>query len=161
MRIGVISDTHIPRMAKDLPKVVYDELSKVDLILHAGDLVGVNFLNKLMKFNKTIAVSGNMDSREVSAVLKPKEIVEAGKFKIGLIHGWGSPEGLAERLMVEFKDHKIDCLVFGHSHRPVNEAKDGILFFNPGSPTDKVFAPFNSYGLLEIGGKITGSIIKL
>lgn len=161
MKIGVISDTHIPRMAKDLPKVIYEELSKVDLILHAGDLVEINFLEKLRKINKTIAVSGNMDSREVSGVLKSKEIIEAGKFKIGLIHGRGAPEGIMERLIAEFKGEEIDCLVFGHTHRPVNEIKNKILLFNPGSPTDKIFAPFNSYGILEIDRKITGNIIKL
>ena len=52
-------------------------------------------------------------------------------------------------------------LVFGHSHQPMNEIKDGILHFNPGSPTDKIFAPFNSYGILEINDKINGKIIKI
>lgn len=161
MRIGVISDTHIPRMAKDVPKAVYNGFKDVDMILHAGDLSEIKFLEKLRKLKKTVAVSGNMDSKETAALLKPKEIIEAGGFRIGLIHGWGPPEGLPERILGEFIGEKVDCIVFGHSHHPINEIKDGILLFNPGSPTDKIFTPYNSYGILEITDKITGEIVKL
>lgn len=161
MRIGVISDTHIPRVAKDMPKVIYEEFEDVDLILHAGDFVEADFLKKLRDFKRTIAVYGNLDSRELTNLLKAKEIIEVEKIRIGLIHGWGTPEGLAERVNTEFEEEKIDCIVFGHSHRPFNETKNGILFFNPGSPTDKIFAPYNSYGLLEITDKIKGKIIRL
>lgn len=161
MRIGVISDTHIPKMAKDIPKAVYNGFKNVDLILHAGDFVEADFLKKLKDFKKTIGVYGNLDSGEVTNILKAKEIIEVGGFRIGLIHGWGAPEGLTERIRMEFKDEKIDCIVFGHSHSPFNETKNGILFFNPGSPTDKIFAPYNSYGSLEITDKIIGKITKL
>lgn len=161
MRIGVISDTHIPKMAKDIPKAVYNGFKNVDLILHAGDFVEADFLKKLKDFKKTIGVYGNLDSGEVTNILKAKEIIEVGGFRIGLIHGWGAPEGLTERIRMEFKDEKIDCIVFGHSHSPFNETKNGILFFNPGSPTDKIFAPYNSYGSLEITDKIVGKITKL
>lgn len=161
MKIGVLSDTHIPKLAKDIPKIIYNEFKEVDLILHAGDFVEVDFLRKLRDFKKTIGVYGNLDSGEVTNLLKAKEIIEGGRFRIGLIHGWGAPEGLTERIRAEFKDEKIDCIVFGHSHSPMNETKNGILFFNPGSPTDKVFAPYNSYGLLEVTDKIVGKIIKV
>lgn len=161
MRIGVISDTHIPSMARDIPKAIYNDFKDVDLILHAGDLAEMNFFEKLKKLKKVIAVAGNMDSKEVAAALKQKEIIETGGFRIGLIHGWGSPEGLMERVSAEFKREKVDCIIFGHSHHPVNEIKEGILLFNPGSPTDKIFTPYNSYGIVEITDKITGKIIKL
>ncbi len=161
MKIGVISDTHIPSTSKDIPKAIYDEFVNVDLILHAGDFVEIDFLKKLRDFKKTIAVYGNLDSSEVAVQLKAKEIIVAGKFRIGLIHGWGPPGGLAERIEAEFKDEKVDCIVFGHTHRPMNETKNGILFFNPGSPTDKIFTPCNSYGILEVGDKIVGKIIRL
>lgn len=161
MRIIVLSDTHVPRMAKDIPRAVYEEIGRADLVLHAGDFTEVSFLEKLKKLKKTVAVYGNMDSGEVSSALKAKEIVEAGKFRIGLIHGWGAPDGLTERIAGEFKGDKVDCIVFGHSHRPFNETIKKILFFNPGSLTDKMFAPYNSYGILEADGKLTGSIVKL
>ena len=161
MRILVLSDTHVPRMARDIPKAVYDDIKKSDLVLHAGDFVEMSFLEKLRKVKKTIAVFGNMDSKEISSSLKSKEIIEAGKFRIGLIHGWGSPDGLAERILEEFKGEKLDCIVYGHSHRPMNETIEKVLFFNPGSPTDKIFAPYNSYGMIETDGKLTAKIVKL
>ncbi len=161
MRILVLSDTHVPRMARDIPKAVYDDIKKSDLVLHAGDFVEMSFLEKLRKVKKTIAVFGNMDSKEISSSLKSKEIIEAGKFRIGLIHGWGSPDGLADRILEEFKGDKVDCIVFGHSHRPMNEMIKKVLFFNPGSTTDKIFAPYNSYGIIDVNGKITAKIVKL
>ena len=103
MKIIVLSDTHIPRMARDIPKVIYDEIKKSDLVLHTGDFAEMSFLEKLRKLKKTVAVYGNMDSKEVSSALKTKEIVEAGKFRIGLIHGSGSPDGLTDRILEEFK----------------------------------------------------------
>jgi len=161
MKIGVISDTHIPGAARDIPAVIYDEFKDVDLIVHAGDFVEISFLNRLRDFKKTTAVYGNLDSDEVVEALKVKEIIEAGRFRIGLIHGWGPSGGLMERVEGEFKGEKIDSIIFGHSHRATNETRNGILFFNPGSPTDKIFAPFNSYGVLEVTDKIAAKIIKL
>ena len=56
----------------------------------------------------------------------------------------------------------VDAIIFGHSHEPVNMVKNGVLFFNPGSPTDKIFAKANSYGILEITDKkIEGKILRL
>ena len=161
MRILVLSDTHVPRMARDIPKAVYDDIKKSDLVLHAGDFVEMSFLEKLRKVKKTIAVFGNMDSKEISSSLKSKEIIEAGKFRIGLIHGWGSPEGLTDRIYEEFKGDKVDCIVFGHSHRPMNETIKNILFLNPGSSTDYIFAPYNSYGIIEAGDKLNAKIVRL
>jgi len=51
--------------------------------------------------------------------------------------------------------------VYGHTHRAANEVRDGILFFNPGSATDKRFASRNTIGILEVGEKINGKIIEL
>lgn len=161
MRIIVLSDTHIPGMAKDIPRAVYEDIKKADLVLHAGDFTGVSFLEKLKKLKKTVGVCGNMDSGELGSALKAKEIVQAGRFRIGLIHGWGAPEGLTDRIAEEFKGDKVDCIVFGHSHRPFNETIKKVLFFNPGSLTDRMFAPYNSYGVLEAGERLTGSIVKL
>ena len=64
-----------------------------------------------------------------------------------------------DRLKKEFG--KVDVIVFGHTHSSQNEIKNGVLFFNPGSVTDKVFAKENSYGILEINSSIKGRIVKL
>jgi putative phosphoesterase len=160
MKIGVISDTHIPRAAQELPKEIYAAFKGVDLILHAGDLITISVLDKLSKMARTEAVHGNMDEPEIRKALPAKKIIKAGNFTIGLFHGAGAPFRLINTVKAEFPE-KVDAIVFGHSHSPVNEVRDGILFFNPGSPTDKVFARYNSYGILTVNESIKGEIIKL
>ena len=98
--------------------------------------------------------------RSTCAQLKIKELITIGKFKIGMIHGYGAPSGLLNTIGREFDD--VNCIVFGHSHTATNLKKDGVLYFNPGSPTDRIFASRNSYGILEITGKkIEGRIIEI
>jgi hypothetical protein len=160
MIIGVISDTHIPDRARDISEQLYGDLDKCDLILHAGDLVSMEFLEKLKKIKKVIAVSGNMDYPEVLKALPKKQVIECGKFRIGLIHGYGHPVKMLDNLHRDF-DQEIDLLVFGHSHQPMNEVRDGILYFNPGSPTDKLFSIYNSYGIIEIDEKINCKIVRI
>ena len=101
-----------------------------------------------------------MDSPELRRRLKDKETVTAGNFKIGIIHGYGAQKDLIETVRGEFGN--VDVIVFGHSHSPVNIRKGGVLFFNPGSPTDTIFAKENTYGILETTkDKIEGTIVRL
>jgi len=160
MKIGVISDTHIPERALDLPKEIYAAFKDCELILHAGDLISIDVLKSLEKICPVTAVVGNMDSPEVRIRLKEKEIISVGNFKIGLIHGKGHPKNLLDFIKGAFND-KLDAVVFGHSHTPLNEKKEGVLYFNPGSPTDTLFSPCRSYGILEIGSDIKGTIVKI
>jgi len=160
MRIVVLSDTHMPRTAEDMPACIYEEITKSDMIMHAGDFVEIELLNKLRKLKPTKAVCGNMDSQVIRDELRQKEIIEVGKFKIGLIHGYGAPAGLVDTVALEFTG--VDAIVFGHSHSSVNMSKNGVLFFNPGSPTDTVFAKTNSFGIIEItDDAIEGKIVTL
>lgn len=160
MKILVLSDTHIPKAALELPDEIYNEIAHVDMIFHAGDFVEKYLLARLRDLKETKAVYGNMDSRDLRDILNPKETIEIGHFKIGLIHGYGAPGLLKGTVRSEFK--KVDAIVFGHSHNAANFVEDGVLFFNPGSPTDKVFASYNSYGILEVTDKhIEGRIIKI
>ena len=159
IRIGVLSDTHIPKAAHDLPKSVYKELRNVDMIFHAGDLVEISVLRKLQDIAPTHAVCGNMDMAEVRATLPQKDTITVGGFKIGLIHGYGPPGRITDAVSREF--NRVDAIVFGHSHSAISKQIKKTLFFNPGSPTDRIFAAYNSFGILEIGEEITGSIIRL
>lgn len=162
MKIGVIADTHIPAQANDLPKAIFESLKDVDMIIHAGDLVDLSVLDKLSSIcNKVIAVWGNMDSYEVRKVLPEKEVVNIGKHKIGIMHGHGHPDRLLDIIREAFKGEDVDLVIFGHSHRAINEKKGNIVYFNPGSPTDKIFANYNSYGIIEINDKIEARIIKI
>ena len=160
MKIGIIADTHIPHVAPRLPSEIYDAFKGMDLILHAGDLTELSVLEELRKSADAQAVYGNMDEPEVRKLLPAKRIINVGRFTIGLTHGYGPPFNLINTVKREFSQ-KVDVIVFGHSHSPVNKVRDGILFFNPGSPTDKIFARYNSYGILTIGDKIKGKIVRL
>lgn len=161
MRILVLSDTHIPRAAHGLPEAILDQIKKSDMVLHAGDFVDEEVFDNIIRLNKNLhAVYGNMDSQVLRRRLKAKEVVTAGRFKIGLIHGYGAPKDLIQTVRGEFKN--VDVIVFGHSHLAVNTEKDGILFFNPGSPTDTIFAKTNTYGILEVTEKgIEGTVVRL
>ncbi len=162
VKIGVISDTHIPSVTDKLPERVFAEFRGVDMILHAGDIVSLSVLESLAKLSKVIAVCGNMDHLDVCAELPHKTIIDVGKFKIGLTHGYGAPGRLLDWVGKQFQDEKVDAIVFGHSHHSMNEMIDGVLFFNPGTATDHRFSTELSIGMLEVGDKgITGRIIPL
>ena len=162
MKIGVISDTHIPDRAKEIPQKILDEFKNVDMVIHAGDLADISVLDKLRKVCKNVtAVWGNMDPEEVKNSLPEKTILKIGKYRIGVIHGFGAPNKLIESLESIFKCDNVNIIIFGHAHYSVNEERNGILFFNPGTPTDKVFSQYNSYGIIEINDKIDAKIIKI
>lgn len=162
MKIGVISDTHIPDRAEDIPQKILEAFKNVDMIIHAGDLVDLSVLDKLKSVCSNIkAVWGNMDADDVRKKLPEKEIFKIGNYKVGLMHGYGAPHKLIGLLTSVFKNDSVDLIIFGHSHFGINEKKGDILFFNPGSPTDKLFSPYNSYGIIEINDKIEARIIKL
>jgi len=162
MKIGVVSDTHIPVSCCELPSQLLDALRGVDLILHAGDLVDLCVVDALEKISKVEAVYGNMDPENVSSKLRNKIILDIEDRRIGLMHGRGRPDGLVDVLKAEFLKDKVDIIVFGHSHAPFNKYIDGILFFNPGSATDDIYAPCKSCGIIEISkGAVKSEIIKL
>ena len=159
LTIAVLSDTHIPIKARELPDSLLERLNSADLIVHCGDFVELEVLEQLNGIKETIAVQGNMDYPEVRKVLPVKRCLEVDGFKIGIIHGSGGAAGLMGRVRKEFDD--VDCIIFGHSHSPCNEIVSETLLFNPGSPTDTVFAPYRSFGMLRLGDKIEGELIRL
>lgn len=160
MRIVVLSDTHIPSSAQDLDERIYKEIEESDLILHAGDLISAEFFNKLKALKNIRAVKGNMDEPLLSRILPPKEKITLGKYTIGLIHGYGAPQGILDTARNEFLNEKVDMIIFGHSHQPLKLNKGGILFFNPGSPTDKIYAKTNTYGIITVTNGIINAQIK-
>lgn len=167
MKIGVVSDTHIhgDKELDTFKEIFSKHFSHVDLVFHAGDLVNIRVFEWLNEQVETVAVSGNMDFPEVCEILPRIRIVEAGEFRIGLTHGQGPPSGLVERIKMGFEDmekeSELDCIVYGHTHWTVNRVVNGTLFFNPGTPTDTKFAPYNSIGFLEINDKIEGTIKRI
>lgn len=157
--IGVISDTHIPRRAKRLPRQVVDGFRNVSQILHAGDIIDENVLDELNAIAPVTAVSGNCDPAPLAEQLGRKKILHLGGYKIGLIHGDGARGSTPDRAYHAFVDDEVDCVVFGHSHQPLCEYRQRVLMFNPGSPTDWRGLPQPSYGLLYLEDGIYGEII--
>ena len=158
MKIGVVSDTH----SRELPKEMLIELSKMDLIIHAGDFCSLKDYHVFTKLKETKAVWGNMDEPEVRKTLPRKEIMEYDGVKIGLFHGEGAQQKLMDVMQREFLNDKVDVIIFGHSHQPLNQKINGVLYFNPGSPNDTIFSPYCSFGVLEItGGEVNAKIVKL
>jgi hypothetical protein len=158
VKIGVISDTHLSCYDTGLARIIAQHFKDADLILHAGDLVDLRVLD-IFAGIEVKAVSGNMDNMSVKDKLPEQLIFEIKGFKIGLIHGWGSPLGIEEKLLAKLGD--VNCVVYGHTHKPVNYKENGILFFNPGSAVDKRFADTRTIGILEIDKEIEGRIINI
>lgn len=158
MKIGVISDTHLKCCDDRLRRIVDTYFKDVELVIHAGDLISLEVLDAFAE-KEVKAVSGNMDNEEARRALPERLLVEVEGLKVGLIHGWGQPFGLEDKLKKKFDE--IDCLVFGHTHRPCNKVKDGVLYFNPGSATDRLFTKLNTVGILEIGDGVKGKIVEV
>lgn len=162
MKIGVISDTHIPGKSEHIPAGILDAFKSVDMVVHAGDMVGLEAIAELESAcPKVVGVFGNMDDQAVREKYPAKQLLNINGFKIGVMHGWGAPANLVSILKNAFKEDNCDIIIFGHSHSPMNETIGKTLFFNPGSATDKA-APYNSYGMIEINDKmINAKIIKI
>ena len=148
MRIAVLSDTHL-RVGKSLPRYVWEQLTQIDLILHAGDLTHIGLLEELSYIAPVRAVRGNCDDWDAS--LPSRDVIECETYRIGLIHGdSGKGKSTPDRAYLAFKDSPVNLIVFGHSHVPFMEWREGILMFNPGSPTDKRRELQYSFGILNI-----------
>jgi len=161
VQIGVLSDTHIHSLDAGMAlaeKLLDGPFAAVDVILHAGDHVYPE-LDSCFYPVPWYGVCGNMDSPHSS--LPPQRIVKLDETKVGMVHGWGTPNGIEKRVLNCFSATDIDVLVFGHSHRPVCRKVGSVLLFNPGSPTDRRSAPYHTVGILNIGAGISGEIIRI
>lgn len=158
VKIGVISDTHLDDYDEKMKGIIVEHFNDVDIILHAGDMVDSRVL-KIFGNKEVKVVCGNMDNHSVRQKFPEHLLFEIKGFKFLLIHGWGSPWGIEEKISAKFKD--VNCVVFGHTHKPANHKKDNILFFNPGSAADRFFNSSKTIGILEIDKDITGRIIKI
>jgi putative phosphoesterase len=158
MKIGVLSDTHLKEPHSEFKKVIEFHFRDVEKILHPGDFVDWSVAEYLSSLKELIAVCGNMDPPDIRKAFPHKRIIEIGGFRIGLIHGGGSPFGIESRVKEEFDE--VAAIVYGHTHTPANHQVKNILFFNPGSPT-RSFIHRATLGILHIGEEIKGEIIKI
>ena len=153
MRIGVISDTHLTKRSEDIIKMIDKYFSDVDMIIHVGDFNSSEVINSIRKKKKLVGVYGNNDSSGVKELLREKDVINIEGYKIGMYHGHGDKKTTIDRAYNEFKDSKVDVIIFGHSHQPIIKTKNKILMINPGSPTKKLKERWYSYVVLEITKK--------
>jgi len=164
VRVGVMSDTHITDGRRTIPATVWGAFANVDLILHAGDIARREVLDDLAALAPVHAVYGNVDPFKLATSLPERLTLDLGGARVGLTHGHlGAGRTTPGRARGLFTDVAgLDAVVFGHSHEPYNRVEDGVLLFNPGSPTERRRQPRPSYGLLTIeNGAIRGKIVYL
>jgi putative phosphoesterase len=100
-----------------------------------------------------------MDDLDTHLKLPPKKIISLGTYRAGLIHGKYRIAVQREMIRKEFTD--VDLIVYGHSHTPFWGKVNGVYFLNPGSPTDKRHAPYNSVAVLTVESELHADIITI
>lgn len=182
MRVGVISDTHVPDAMAALPGRVRELFADVGIIIHLGDITTLDTLHELEDITITIAISGHADPPAVQQYLPQKTHVQVGETRrIGLIHGDRGPRGFLDRLTdwllgggiknedilphvyraFRSDEPPVDIIAFGHSHIPYNRVHAGVLYFNPGSAISSRKRS-GTVGILEIDDQsIHGQIVSL
>jgi uncharacterized protein len=144
--VAVIADTHLPRGGRRMPTSCIEVMRSADLILHAGDIVTDEVLDELKALGPGVeAVHGNMDSVELREKLPAQKTIEVNGASLALVHDSGPAVGRLERLRRMFPG--VDAVVFGHSHMPLHESREGFQIFNPGSPTERRRAPHRTMGI--------------
>jgi len=158
MRVGVLSDTHIPSRALGIPSRVVEAFEGVDLILHAGDVSVRAALDDLAALAPVHAVAGNIDDASLQGALPVQLRLDIGGVTVGMVHDSGPSKGRRERMRRRFPGARV--VVYGHSHMPVVEDRDGLMLLNPGSACDPRRAKVPTVAILEIaGGDVSAELI--
>jgi len=150
MGIGVISDTH-----GWLRSEASEALSGSELILHAGDLGAPEVLHQLRRIAPVVAVRGNVDVETWAKGLHAAEVAECDGKNLYILHR------LAD-LDLKPEAAGVAAVIFGHSHQPAIEWRNGVLYFNPGSAGPRRFSLPVTLGKIEIvDGELRPEIIQL
>jgi putative phosphoesterase len=147
MTIGVISDTHGLVRQEAL-----DALRGSELIVHAGDVGHPEVLDELRALAPTIAVRGNVDRGRWAAALPETKVVHAGELRLYVLHE-------LSHLAIDPKADGFAAVIFGHSHRPSAEVRDGVLYLNPGSAGPRRFSLPVALARLRIEGRRLSQVI--
>ena len=148
--IGVISDTH----GLIRPEVL-EILKGVDLIIHAGDIGGVDVLNVLETIAPVKAVRGNNDRDSWADHIPHDQVIEYGSHLFYVLHELG-------RLDLDPAAAEFSAVIYGHSHRPLAETKKDVLYLNPGSAGPRRFSLPISIARLHIEkSRLTPELIDL
>jgi putative phosphoesterase len=144
-RLLLTADTHVPRMARDLPDQLWRAIDAADVVVHAGDWVEHPLLDAIQaRARRLVSVYGNNDDEILRARLPEVATAEVEGVRLAVVHETGSAAGRERRCAARFGD--VDLLVFGHSHIPWDTTTEsGLRLLNPGSPTDRRRQPFCTY----------------
>ncbi len=158
MRLLLLADTHVPARAADLPAEVWEQVKRSDVVLHAGDWVGSELLDRLEKVaGRVLGCYGNNDGPDLRARIPEIAAVELAEVSIIVVHETGSAKGREQRMDRRFPD--ADLIVFGHSHMPWDTTTPrGKRLLNPGSPTDKRRQPHATFQTLELQAGVIGPV---
>lgn len=128
--IGLISDTH-----GYLDPKVTEHFANCDQIWHMGDIGDPSILQTLNEFKPTIAVFGNIDSKEIQWNLEENKVIDLEGLRFLLRHIVGMPPKYNKATKQLLKEHKINVLICGHSHKKcvIKDKENGIVFINPGA----------------------------
>ena len=150
MIIGVISDTHGLLRPEAL-----EALKDSDHIIHAGDVGDPAILDSLREIAPVTAVRGNVDHGAWAKKIPETDLVEIDGVSIYILH-------ILERLDLKPEPAGISAIIYGHSHVPKQETKNGVLYFNPGSAGPRRFNLPLTIGKLTIqNGRIQSEIVRL
>ena len=148
--VGVISDTH-----GRLLHSVAEAFDGVDLIIHAGDIGEPDILKSLDKIAPTIAVRGNMDFGQWAHQLAAEEIIEFNQILLVVLHD-------VFRLKPRPGMVAPHVVISGHTHRPLQEENQGVLYVNPGSAGYPKSGRPATVALLQINGQsLQAQIVEL
>lgn len=158
MRLVLISDTHMPARARDLPARLWADIEAADAVVHAGDWVHVDLVDELeARSNRLIGCWGNNDGPELRSRLPERADVTLAGVRLTVVHETGAAAGREARMANLYPD--TDVLVFGHSHIPWDTtAAGGLRLLNPGSPTDRRRQPFCTYMTAVIESGTLGDV---
>jgi len=155
----VLSDTHLNELTPQLEELYEKYIKDADMVVHAGDVTSQVVLDYLSQ-KPLKAVAGNMDPFEIQENYPAKMEFQVESFRFGLIHGWGAPWDLANRVLREFEN--VQVIIFGHSHQPYCQYVGDVLLFNPGAINlKKKGSPIGSVGIIEVSSKIEAKIIRV
>jgi uncharacterized protein len=150
MFIGVISDTQ----GLLRPEAV-DVLRGAKHIIHAGDIGDPAILDRLSKIAPVTAVRGNVDREAWAKNIPETNVLEVDGVSIYILN-------ILDNLDLKPKAAGTDAVIYGHSHVPKHEIKDGVLYFNPGSAGPRRFDLPVTIGRLNVrDGKVRAEIIQL
>lgn len=159
MKLLLISDTHVPKRARDLPRQVWDEVDRADVVLHAGDWVDLSLLDALQeRAARLIGCWGNNDLPQLRARLPETAEATLDGVRFTVTHETGAAAGRDERM--SRRHPHTDALVFGHSHIPWDStAATGLRLLNPGSPTDRRRQPHCTYMTATAHDGVLGDVV--